>query len=114
MRLRGSQATFVDIEGRPTILANSQIEHGFQQKSSCMTCHSRAAVGLRSARPDLPGWQANTLPLNLSIAPVLDEPVGAPNPGWFTDEYGNRRYLQTHFVWSAPFRALSTHVSPTD
>jgi hypothetical protein len=112
MRLRGTQISFVDSHGRPTILANTQIEHGFQQKSSCMTCHSRAAVGLRSARPSLPGWQANIMPLNLAIRPELDEPVGAPNPRWFINEYNERRYLQTHFLWSPPFRALSTRVSP--
>ncbi len=112
MRLRGTQTSFVDREGRPTILANTQIEHGFQQKSSCMSCHARATVGLRSARPNLPKWQANTLPLNLAIKPVLDEPVGAPDPKWFVNEYGERRYMQTHFLWSLPFRALSTKVSP--
>lgn len=112
MRLRGTQIDFVDSQGGPTILADSQIERGFQQQSSCLTCHSRAAVGLRSARPDMPQWQANILPLNLSTRPVLEEPVGAPRQDWFIDTYGNVRYLQTHFVWSAPFRALSTKVSP--
>ncbi len=112
LRLRGTQISFVDQEGRPTILANTQIEHGFQQKSSCLTCHARAAIGLRSARPNLPGWQANILPLNLAVRPVLDEPVGIPNPKWFVDKYGNRMYLQTHFMWAPPFRALSTKVFP--
>lgn len=112
MRLRGVQTSFVDAEGNPTILANTQIEHGFQQKSSCMTCHARAGIGLRSARPNLPGWQANTLPLNLGTRPVLDEPVGVPDPKWFFDDYGERKYLQTHFLWSPPFRALSTKVLP--
>ena len=112
MRLRGAQIDFVDAQGRPTILANTQIEHGFQQQSSCLTCHSRATVGLRSARPDLPGWQANTLPLNLAVRQVLEEAVGAPDPDWFVDEYNQRRFLQTHFLWSPPFRALSREVSP--
>ena len=44
MRLRGTQFTFVDTEEKPTILANSPIEHGFQPNSSCLTCHSRAGV----------------------------------------------------------------------
>ncbi len=38
--LRGSQVDFVDSTGRPTILANSQIEDGFQETSSCITCHA--------------------------------------------------------------------------
>jgi hypothetical protein len=112
MRLRGTQISFVDAHGSPTILANTQIEHGFQQTSSCLTCHSRATVGLRSARPGMPGWQTNTLPLNLAIKTVLDEAVGVPRPKWYVDEYGKRRYLQTHFLWSVPFRAMSTKVSP--
>ncbi|WP_169977566.1 hypothetical protein [Tautonia rosea] len=114
MRLRGTQTAFVDAQGRPTILANSQIEHGFQQKSSCMTCHARATVGLRSARPGLPRWQAHTLPLDLAIRPVLDEAVGAPDPDWFVDDYNEPIFLQTHFLWSLPFRALSTEVRPPE
>ncbi len=112
MRLRGTQTAFNDAEGNPNILANTQIEHGFQQSSSCMSCHARATVGLRSARPDLPKWQTNTLPLNLSIGPILREPVGPPKPVWYVDAYGKRRYLQTHFLWSIPFRAMSTKVMP--
>ncbi len=114
MRLRGTQIDFVDAKGRPTILANSQIEHGFQQTSSCMTCHARATVGLRSDRPDLPGWQVNTLEPNLPPNPVLIGPVGAPNPNWFLNDRGKVRYIQTHFVWSIPFRALSTKVFPPE
>ena len=114
MRLRGTQTAFTDARGRPTILANSQIEHGIQQKSSCMTCHSRATVGLRSARPGMPGWQANTLPLDLAVRTVLDEAVGVPDPAWFVDDYNERTYLQTHFLWSPPFRALSAEVSPPE
>jgi hypothetical protein len=111
-RLRGTQTAFVDARGRPVVLANSQIEHGFQQTSSCMTCHARAAVGLRSQQPDLPRWQANTMPVNLPPNPVVVGPLAAPNPKWFEDDYGRPRYLQTHFVWSIPFRAMSTTADP--
>jgi hypothetical protein len=112
MRLRGTQTEFVDARGRPTILANSQIEHGIQQTSSCMTCHARATVGLRADRPNLPGWQPNTLAPNLPPNPVMVGPLGAPDPKWYVDDFGAVRYIQTHFVWSIPFRALSSKVDP--
>lgn len=112
MRLRGTQTDFVDSRGRPTILANSQIEHGFQQTSSCITCHARATVGLRSRRPGLPGWQVNSLAANLPPRPVIIGPVGVPNPNWYEDDQGEVLYMQTHFLWSIPFRALSAKVDP--
>ena len=106
--MRGAQTDFTDSRGRPVILASSQIEHGFQMTSSCITCHSRASVGLRSSQPNWPGWQTYSLPPNM----IPYQPVGAPDPKWFLDDRGETRYVQTHFVWSAPFRALSTKVEP--
>jgi hypothetical protein len=111
-RLRGTQIDFTDSLGRPVILANSQIEHGFQQTSSCMTCHALASVGLRARDPDLPAWQPNVPPSFLTISPVLSGPLGVPKPSWFLDDFGRPRYVQTHFVFSAPLRALSTKVDP--
>jgi len=49
-RLRGSQTNFVTSEGFPTILSNPIIESSFQ-KSSCMTCHALASVGIRGTVP---------------------------------------------------------------
>lgn len=43
-RLRGTQTNFVDPRGRTVTLANSQIEDGIETRSSCMTCHSEAAL----------------------------------------------------------------------
>ena len=116
-RLRGTQIDF-STSRRPVILANSQIEHGFQQSSSCMTCHSRAVVGLRAARPDLSPCQPNTLPVFLQSTeePALDNiqairygPVGSPDPNWFHADGARPRYIQTDFLWSIPFRALSKY-----
>ena len=112
MRLRGTQVDFVDTRGQPTILANSQLEHGFQQTSSCMTCHARATVGLRVNRPDLPKWQVDSLPSELAANPTLRGAVGAPDPDWFRNDRGETLYIQTHFIWSIPFRALSTQADP--
>ena len=44
-RLRGTQIDYVDDDGNPTILANSELELGFQQSSSCMSCHVRSTIG---------------------------------------------------------------------
>ena len=54
----------------------------------------------------------DTLPLDLAIHPVLDEPTGAPDPAWYLGRDGRRIYMQTHFLWSLPFRALSRERSP--
>src|SRR5690606_10370352 len=43
-RLKGSQATYTDSTGRPTLLGNSVTEGGFVSSSSCMSCHARAAI----------------------------------------------------------------------
>ena len=73
---------------------------------------TQRAAGLRSQRPGMPGWQVNCPPDFLTVNPILAGPVGAPKPGRLLDELGKPRYLQTHFVWSIPFRALSTKVDP--
>lgn len=44
-RLRGTQTDYADSGGNPVILANSELETGFQQSSSCMSCHVRATIG---------------------------------------------------------------------
>lgn len=43
--LRGSQTEYVDESGDPILLANSNVERGFQLSSSCITCHSLASIG---------------------------------------------------------------------
>jgi hypothetical protein len=42
-QLIGTQWQFVDANGKPLLLANSQIETAFQQASSCTTCHAVAS-----------------------------------------------------------------------
>jgi hypothetical protein len=46
-RLRGTQTNFVDVRGRKTVLANAQLEAGIEERSSCITCHSEAALEKR-------------------------------------------------------------------
>lgn len=43
-QLQGWQMDFVDA-GKPTLLANTQIETYFESNSSCITCHSLANIG---------------------------------------------------------------------
>ena len=43
-RLKGSQVTFTDSRGVPTILGNQLIEFGNAKVSSCITCHAGAGV----------------------------------------------------------------------
>jgi hypothetical protein len=89
--LRGTQTDFVDAIGRRTILSNPVIEIN-DQKSSCISCHARAAV-----RPD-------------GIGGVEFFGMGAPgvpNPNEFLGSPPEAIYLQMDFLWSIPFRAGS-------
>ncbi|WP_457391937.1 hypothetical protein [Roseateles sp. P5_E1] len=107
-RLRGTQIDFVDSTGRPTKLANSQIETDFQTSSSCISCHARASIGPKS------GKFSNRLSIfepPFSESQVLT-PFGPPNPNDFVTYSGatalphtsTLRYTQLDFLWSL-FRA---------
>lgn len=82
-RLRGVQLDFVTSMGVPTILANSQIERGFQRRSSCITCHADAVI--------------NSSGQGLPFSTV----VGVPDPNKFRDPLtGQRAFMQLDFLWS--------------
>ncbi len=92
-RLRGTMARPVDPDGQPILLANSQLEAGIEHSSSCITCHSRASIGV-----------VNGVPARLSIlderaAPAAGDVsrgyVGMSRPEWF-----GATYLPLDFVWS--------------
>ena len=107
-RLRGTQVDFVDSFGEPTILANSQIESGFQTTSSCITCHARASIGARLGQ--------NPRANRLSIFKSMHQPENGPmirvgNLGTLPEDLfvrktinnpftGDLQYLQLDFVWS--------------
>lgn len=107
-RLRGTQVDFTDSFGDPTILANSQIEKGFQMSSSCITCHARAAIGQRMVGQAT----ANRLSIFKSEIPQTNKPsvvvgsVGSLPQELFIQRTfdngvtGDLRYLQLDFVWS--------------
>ena len=117
-RLRGTQVDFVDSIGRPTILANSQIERGFQATSSCITCHARASIGpkpdqsFRTDEPQNPN-DNNRLSVFESGDPLLGS-IGSPDPSWFIDTTTvppARKFTQLDFVWSL-FRARRRNPFP--
>jgi len=115
-RLRGTQIDFVDSTGKPTVLANSQIEQGFQLSSSCITCHATATIGPRLVDPQLnPRQVAQRLHFFvLSSRGDIEGRVGSPPPSLFDlrrlglpnlpGERPSRIFSQTDFVWSL-FRA---------
>jgi hypothetical protein len=102
-RLRGTQIDFVDATGAPTILANSQIEEGFQTTSSCISCHARAAIGAPS---NLPAGDRISIFERKYPSGVVVGSIGAPGSGLFTrttfddDVTGRLDYLPLDFVWS--------------
>ena len=116
-RLRGTQIDYVEQDGNPVILANSQIETGLQQTASCMTCHGRATIGPnRNAAAGFIFDPENDThpptppePMRLPVFKVMPDGSvqsfnGAPEPGVYAlpgqVAGGTARYLPLDFVWS--------------
>jgi hypothetical protein len=101
--LRGTQIDFVDPTGRPTILASSEIEAGFEATSSCITCHARSTIGPAIVGQEFP---FNRLAVFIGEDPTGQFPigaVGAPDPAWFFDTSSGDetpKYVQLDFVWA--------------
>src|SRR6202042_997452 len=74
--LKGSQVDFTTSPGLTTLLGNSVTENGFVPSSSCMTCHSRAAVTSSGADAYGGGFVGN------------QSPNGTPVPSWFWNNPG--------------------------
>jgi hypothetical protein len=89
-------------DGRPTVLSNPVIENTFQ-RSSCMSCHARAAVGER-----LLGLDGKPI-ADINRLSTGDATLGVPDPAIFGDSglfrHNEIRFLQTDFLWSPVFRA---------
>lgn len=115
-----TQTNFVTSEGLPTILSNPVIESSFQ-KSSCMTCHALATVGIRNSVPDrgtsMPFFLKLDYVRNIGSSPPPRPDIGAPVCAKFYDKSAGAcpddqssdqvLYFQTDFLWSLPFRAFS-------
>lgn len=103
-RLRGTLTRFVDSRDKPELLANSELETGLQKSASCITCHSRASIGVIAGAPvRLPIFDlgANATP---SDARVRRGFYGLPNPEWYrrlgADGRMHRYFRSLDFVWS--------------
>ncbi len=116
-RLRGTQIDYADAEGKPVILANSELETGFQQSASCMSCHARSTIGPnrneaasfvlgpdgKEHQPERP--VAMRLPV-FKIGPDgrVESYNGPPEAGAFLlpgqAAGGQQRYLALDSVWS--------------
>jgi hypothetical protein len=102
-RLRGTLTRYVDGAGRPQLLANSELENGLQTTASCMTCHSRASIGVVAGVParlavlDAGGSEA------ARDALARRGYVGLPKAEWFgapdAAAHGPE-YRPLDFVWS--------------
>ncbi len=102
--LRGTQVDYTDEEGRPILLANSNVERGFQLSSSCITCHSLATIG--------PVYTQNDT-VQMHRIDFLPQPpftvdgvmfggkgyVGVPDSTLF-DLKGGQKMKRSDFVWS--------------
>jgi len=100
-RLRGTLTRYVDESGIPERLGNSELEAGFQDSASCMTCHARAALAVVAGAPKRlevfsPGATAGL--------PPRRGYVGTPDAGWFRAKDPNSGadidFQPLDFVWS--------------
>jgi cytochrome c peroxidase len=110
-RLRGTLTAFVDSARRPTRLANSELEAGVQLTASCITCHSRASIGVQSglavrlpvfdvaaARAEAAAEAAGAGTARAAIdATARRGYVGLPESDWFS---GTPPFQPLDFVWS--------------
>ena len=101
-RLTGSQVDFVDADGQPTLLGNSEIERSFMLSSSCITCHARATIG-----PPKPGTNRLSIFRRTPPPPTPPDTLashnGPPDPLWYFSDPSKpetRKYLELDFVWS--------------
>lgn len=96
-RLRGTLTSFVDAADRPLKLANSELEAGLQESSSCMTCHSRSSIGRLAG-------EAVRLPIfDVAVSDPIERRgfVGTPRAEWFLGtERGAPVFQPLDFVWS--------------
>lgn len=112
--LKGSQIDFITPSGIATLLGNSVTEDHFDNTSSCITCHSRAAFdaagngfvpGAGFVNPPIPALCPRP---NSNTGPRCS-PSGSPQPSWFYNNPGTpqqaRKYLQADFVWAIPLLA---------
>ncbi|GJM10461.1 MAG: hypothetical protein DHS20C11_27370 [Lysobacteraceae bacterium] len=99
-RLKGTQTTFYNTDGYPTIVGASITEGGFVNTASCMSCHVQASVNAQG-QLGVPGV-GSTGRLNLSgIGTVVNgHPV---NADYYDRGTTNQRAVRVDFVWGILF-----------
>lgn len=110
--LKGSQTDFTTATGIPIVLGNSVTERGFDNTSSCMTCHARASINATGGIATGGGFLGPPDTSNPAVCPTGTpcSPNGTPRPSWFWNSPGTAnpqlKALQTDFVWSIPIFAI--------
>lgn len=95
-RLKGTQVDFTDALGRPNLLGNSVLEPYFEATSSCMTCHTRAAVSNNTTSGK------SSLSVLSSVSPLQGH-VGTPDPAWFQTSHSTLPEGAANIVWRTDF-----------
>ena len=122
-RLIGVQTDFTDPTGQPTIFSNTITEQDQLQTSSCITCHSRAAVQSGGSLLSVLSDEAQSQTPPSGDVFVTDN--GTPDPSWYwvldydTDYFSTNTKVsaltaaQLDFVWGF-INAASTDCSSSD
>ena len=76
--------------------------------SSCVSCHSRAGIGITDGKAD--PFKLSVFQLNVSEYGYAKSVNGTPNPNWFngSDNPPALNVLQTDFIWGFLFAAPLT------
>lgn len=80
----GAQLDWITRTGNPTAIGNPNIERGFEDKSSCITCHGHASIGSSSGQ--------------VAFSNDIPTVVGAINPADF--KVGAVVFYPMDFLWS--------------
>lgn len=91
-RLMGTQNSFTDLTGRPTLLGNAVLEPGFGNSASCTTCHAMATLSATAESLDF-----------LKSQQPFEGFVGTPDPDWYypasPSAPATPLVYQTDFLW---------------
>jgi len=102
-RLRGTVTQYLDARGKPERLANSELEAGMQGSSSCITCHSRAAIGVTGGQVERLAIFDSTRDPGTPADPLMRRGfIGEPQAAWFQPIPGQNdpHFRPLDFVWS--------------
>lgn len=117
--LRGTQTDYFDQQNRVSLLANSNVERGFQLSSSCITCHSLATIG--------PIEVVSKDTITMTRIDFLPQPpfkvngvmfggkgyVGVPDTSLFRLKDSLKKMKQSDFAWSLSRAAWNFNDSTT-